>query len=207
MTHGRRARTALQLVVAAVIAHPAAALADGDAATVSASNAIVTPDMQQVEISGSRVPPPDRSGASVTVLTHQTLESLPGGETQPLSYALATQPGSSTTPSASACTRGALTATSSTSSTAIPLLTVPLGQYGVGSFIPPRLVQSLQLTTGGFPGGWQIAQGQGVASERYLFTPQELAFTGWETLDHVQTWTANVGFDVHDAGAQTTCRA
>jgi hypothetical protein len=50
-------------------------------------------------------------------------------------------------------------------------------------------------------GGWQIAQGEGVASERYLFTPAELAFTGWGTLDHVQTWTSNVGFDLHDEKA------
>jgi hypothetical protein len=153
----------------------------------------------------------------------------------------------------------------------IPILTVPLGQYGVGNFVPTRLVQTLKLTTGGSRGvrvrprrrvlrratltatawgrlvddqldrqnvgttnlvasynfqrgravggeiaavvspiryldgfangGWQIAEGQGFASERYLFTPAELAFTGWGTLDHVQTWTANVGFDLHDEGA------
>ena len=51
-------------------------------------------------------------------------------------------------------------------------------------------------------GGYQVAQGQGTASERYLFTPQELASTGWGTLDHVQTWTANVGFDLHDEGGE-----
>jgi hypothetical protein len=52
-------------------------------------------------------------------------------------------------------------------------------------------------------GGYQVAQGQGTASERYLFTPQELASTGWGTLDHVQTWTANIGFDLHDEGARS----
>jgi TonB-dependent Receptor Plug Domain len=48
--------------------------------------------------------------------------------------------------------------------------------------------------------GLQIGQGQGVDSARYLFTPAQLAFTGWQTLDHVQTWTANVALDLHDDG-------
>jgi hypothetical protein len=47
-------------------------------------------------------------------------------------------------------------------------------------------------------GGWQLGQGQGVASEKYLFTPAELADNSWQILDHVQTWTANVGFDLHE---------
>ncbi|HTR53456.1 MAG TPA: hypothetical protein VMJ10_22340 [Kofleriaceae bacterium] len=46
--------------------------------------------------------------------------------------------------------------------------------------------------------GWQLGQGQGVASERYLFTPDELADQSWQILDHVQSWTANVGFDLHE---------
>jgi hypothetical protein len=46
--------------------------------------------------------------------------------------------------------------------------------------------------------GWQIGQGQGTDSERYLFTPAELAFNGWVILDHVQRWTANVAVDLHD---------
>lgn len=52
-------------------------------------------------------------------------------------------------------------------------------------------------------GGWQLGQGQGVASERYLFSPAEIADTGWQILDHVQTWTANAGLDLHDAPATT----
>jgi outer membrane cobalamin receptor len=51
--------------------------------------------------------------------------------------------------------------------------------------------------------GWQVGQGQGVSSERFLFTPAQLAYTGWTTLDHVQTWTANVGFDLHDQQRRT----
>jgi hypothetical protein len=46
--------------------------------------------------------------------------------------------------------------------------------------------------------GWQVAQGKGVSSERYLFTASELSVGGWVMLDHVQTWTANVGLDLHD---------
>jgi hypothetical protein len=46
--------------------------------------------------------------------------------------------------------------------------------------------------------GWQLGQGQGVESERFLFTPAELADKSWQILDHVQTWTSNVGVDAHD---------
>ncbi len=46
--------------------------------------------------------------------------------------------------------------------------------------------------------GWQLAQGRGIDSERFLFTPDELADDSWMMLDHVQTWTGNLGFDLHD---------
>ena len=136
MTGRRRARAALCLASAALAVHASAARAD---------------DAQQIEVPGSRVTPPDRSGASVTVLTHQTIESLPGGETQPLSYVLATQPGIvNDTFGFGVHTRGA-DGNVLYVIDGIPLLTVPLGQYGVGNFVPTRLIQSLQLTTGGFP--------------------------------------------------------
>jgi len=51
--------------------------------------------------------------------------------------------------------------------------------------------------------GWQLAQGSGISSERFLFSPQEVADKSWVMLDHVQTWTANVGLDLHDAPAST----
>jgi hypothetical protein len=51
--------------------------------------------------------------------------------------------------------------------------------------------------------GWQIAQGKGISSERYLFTPDEVADQRWVMLDHVQTWTANVGADLHDEKGST----
>ena len=49
----------------------------------------------------------------------------------------------------------------------------------------------------------QMGQGEGVSSEKYLFTPAELAFKGWGTLDHVQLVTVNTGFDLHDASKAT----
>jgi outer membrane cobalamin receptor len=45
---------------------------------------------------------------------------------------------------------------------------------------------------------WDVAQGQGINSEQYLFTSQEVAYTGWQILDHVQAYTVNAGFDLHD---------
>jgi len=46
--------------------------------------------------------------------------------------------------------------------------------------------------------GLQMAQGKGINSERFLFTADEIADKSWVMLDHVQTWTANLGFDLHD---------
>ncbi len=51
--------------------------------------------------------------------------------------------------------------------------------------------------------GWQLAQGSGISSERFLFSQEEVADKSWVMLDHVQTWTANVGVDLHDAPAST----
>ncbi len=46
------------------------------------------------------------------------------------------------------------------------------------------------------------AEGQGIASAKYLFSPDDLANNSWQTLDHVQTWTANAGATAHKGGAQ-----
>jgi hypothetical protein len=50
---------------------------------------------------------------------------------------------------------------------------------------------------------WNVGQGQGVASVRYLFSPGALAYQGWRILDHVQAWTANIGMDLHDESEKT----
>lgn len=42
------------------------------------------------------------------------------------------------------------------------------------------------------------AQGKGIATAQYLFTPTDLANTHWQTLDHSQTWTANAGANYRD---------
>jgi len=51
---------------------------------------------------------------------------------------------------------------------------------------------------------WEIAQGQGIASAKFLFTDDQLASREWETLDHVQTWTANLGVTVQHGPASLT---
>nr|HEX4314439.1 TonB-dependent receptor [Kofleriaceae bacterium] len=47
-------------------------------------------------------------------------------------------------------------------------------------------------------GSLSLAEGEGIASAKYLFTAAELADTSWQTLDHAQTWTANAGATVRD---------
>ncbi len=54
---------------------------------------------------------------------------------------------------------------------------------------------------------WEIAQGQGIASARYLFTPDQLANQSWQTLDHAQTLTANLGATVREKLASLTVLA
>ncbi len=51
---------------------------------------------------------------------------------------------------------------------------------------------------------WEIGQGQGIASAKYLFDATALADHAWQTLDHVQTLTANVGLTVREAGFSGT---
>ena len=44
------------------------------------------------------------------------------------------------------------------------------------------------------------AQGRGISSAQYLFTPADLANQAWQTLDHAQTWTANAGLAYREGG-------
>lgn len=50
------------------------------------------------------------------------------------------------------------------------------------------------------------AMGQGVASAKYLFGPDDLANRSWQTLDHVQTWTVNAGATAREGGALLSTR-
>jgi outer membrane cobalamin receptor len=45
---------------------------------------------------------------------------------------------------------------------------------------------------------WNLAQGQGIDSVRFLFPPSVVAYGGWQILDHVQSWSGNLGLDLHD---------
>jgi len=50
---------------------------------------------------------------------------------------------------------------------------------------------------------FEISQGSGIASARYLFTPQQLAFTGYQATDNAQSVTANAGLDLADQAGST----
>ena len=54
---------------------------------------------------------------------------------------------------------------------------------------------------------WEIAQGQGISSAKYLFTPDQLALGAWQMLDHAQTLTANLGVTLHEGHASFTALA
>lgn len=51
---------------------------------------------------------------------------------------------------------------------------------------------------------WEIAQGQGISSAKYLFSQDQLDSKEWQTLDHVQTWTANLGATLQQGPAVLT---
>ncbi len=69
--------------------HPAPT-SDGPTASPGEPSSEVAAD---VEVLGARRPDPTSGGSSVTLVNRRDLESLPGGDAQPLQYALAAQPG------------------------------------------------------------------------------------------------------------------
>ena len=50
------------------------------------------------------------------------------------------------------------------------------------------------------------AEGQGIASAKYLFSPDDLANNRWQMLDHAQTWTANAGVTAREGGAEASTK-
>jgi hypothetical protein len=48
-----------------------------------------------------------------------------------------------------------------------------------------------------------LSQAAGIASARYLFTPEQLAFAGYRSTDNAQKLTANAGLDLADQGGRT----
>lgn len=51
---------------------------------------------------------------------------------------------------------------------------------------------------------WELAQGQGISSAKYLFDEEQLTSQEWQTLDHAQSWTANLGATVQHGPAALT---
>ncbi len=77
-------------------------------------------------------------------------------------------------------------------------------QRGRAAGVEAWTVASIARYVDGFANaGWQMGQGQGIESEKYLFTAAQIADNNWVTLDHVQSWTVNAGFDIHDASGAT----
>jgi hypothetical protein len=50
---------------------------------------------------------------------------------------------------------------------------------------------------------FEISQGSGIASARSLFTPEQLAFTGYQAIDNAQRVSANAGLDLADQAGST----
>jgi hypothetical protein len=50
---------------------------------------------------------------------------------------------------------------------------------------------------------FMFSQGSGIVSARYLFTPEQLAFAGYQSTDNAQKVTANAGLDLGDVAGRT----
>jgi outer membrane receptor protein involved in Fe transport len=49
----------------------------------------------------------------------------------------------------------------------------------------------------------QVVQGQNIATAKYLFDDDQLAYQGWQAFDHQQVATFNLGADLHDGARRT----
>jgi hypothetical protein len=56
-------------------------------------------------------------------------------------------------------------------------------------------------------GSFGFAQGRGIASAKFLFSPDDLADHSWQTLDHAQTLTGNAGLTVREGRFTATALA
>ena len=54
---------------------------------------------------------------------------------------------------------------------------------------------------------FQLSEGTGIASAPYLFTPAQLAYTGYQATDNAQKITANAGADLADGSGRTHLNA
>ncbi len=133
----------------AVAPEPESSAAVEETASTAESTAVSLEPAPDVTVLGARE---RTTGTSESVLSRQTIASLPGGDTQPLAYALATQPGFvADTFGFGLHVRGADGGLLYVID-GIPLLAAPLGEWGAAmGFIPTRLVQNIRVLTGGFP--------------------------------------------------------
>jgi outer membrane cobalamin receptor len=76
--------------------------------------------------------------------------------------------------------------------------------FGIEGTVEARVGPWLSLFANGAYG---MAQGQGINSAKYLFEPEDVASTEWQTLDHAQTVTANAGGTVRDGRFTATALA
>lgn len=76
--------------------------------------------------------------------------------------------------------------------------------FGIEATVEARVGPWLSLFANGAYGQ---AQGQGISSAKYLFAPEDLESTAWQTLDHAQTLTANAGGTVRDGRFTATALA
>lgn len=76
--------------------------------------------------------------------------------------------------------------------------------FGLEATVEARVGPWLSLFANGAYG---MAQGRGINSAKYLFEPEDLESTEWQTLDHAQTVTANAGGTVRDGRFTATALA
>src|SRR5580700_11366597 len=104
---------------------------------------------ETIEVSGQA---PRDTGTSEAVVTRQAIDSLPGGDQQPLSQVIGTQPGFVTDTFGFGLHARAADGGLQYVIDGIPLLAPPLTQWAsTESFIPTKMVESLRIITGGFP--------------------------------------------------------
>jgi hypothetical protein len=84
-----------------------------------------------------------------------------------------------------------------------------LSNYNFSRGRAAGLEASLDLRVGPWLSGFAnasygFAQGRGISSAKYLFSPEDLASNDWQTLDHAQTLTGNAGATVRDGRFSVT---
>lgn len=210
MTRCARSRS----LAAGALAVSSLASRQGRAAEAASGPADEGNDVTVVEVRGQREKDPAEDGVSASVLSRRSLESLPGGDTQPLAYAITTQPGFVADtfgfgPHARAADGGIVYVIDG-----IPLVAAPLGQFeSTIGFLPTRIVQRMTVMTGGFPA--EFAAGAGavvdIRTRHGLGAPAgeaQVSYGTYGTTDLALNYSQQIGrFDVFaTASLETTQR-